>query len=155
MVHPADLTFVRTLTPRGLGASRRLQVSVRHVIIGIKRIPDEIVIMLIPQYKESVMPRRRDEDAVQRRKVMCERVKFLLDYRWHGNQRQMARDLRVSQGFISKIVNGLQGAGRRFLEALARQPGVNSEWLMRGEGQPLLLPPKATVPIAQGVLLGP
>ena len=67
-------------------------------------------------------------------RMLQERVKFLLDYRWRGNQREMARDLSVSQGLISKIVNGVQGPGKRFLHALARQTGVNAEWVLGGVG---------------------
>src|SRR3954453_10582055 len=82
------------------------------------------------------MPRRATQETAHERDAVRGRVRFLLEYRWGGNQRQMARDLDVSQGLVSKIVNGQQGAGRRFLAALAHQPGVNAEWLWRGEGQP-------------------
>jgi hypothetical protein len=105
--------------------------------------------------RKADMPRQPREHVVRPREAIRDRVKFLLDYRWNGNQRQMARDMAVSQGLISKIVNGLQGAGRCFLATLARQPGVNADWLLHGEGQPLSLPPKGTVPVALGVLPGP
>jgi hypothetical protein len=101
------------------------------------------------------MVRRSSPESVRQRDTIRDRVNFLLDYHWTGNQRQMARDLAVSQGLISKIVNGHQGAGRRFLATLARQPGVNADWVLRGEGQPLALPPKGTLPVAMGVLPGP
>ncbi len=101
------------------------------------------------------MVRHSSEEATRRRESVRDRVKFLLDYHWGGNQRQMARDLGVSQGLISKIVRGHQGAGKRFLATLARQPGVNADWVLRGEGQPLTLPPKGTLPVAAGVLPGP
>src|SRR5439155_258347 len=41
-----------------------------------------------------------------------------------------------------------------FLGTLARQPGVNADWVLRGEGQPLSLPPQGTLPVASGVLPG-
>ncbi len=100
------------------------------------------------------MVRESSEEAVRQRAAVRDRVKFLLDYHWGGNQRQMARDLAVSQGLISKIVRGHQGAGKRFLATLARQPGVNAGWVLRGEGQPLNLPPRGTLPVAAGVLPG-
>lgn len=101
------------------------------------------------------MARRSSPEAVRQRDIVRDRVRFLLEYHWGGNQRQMARDLAVSQGLISKIANGHQGAGRRFLTTLAHQPGVNADWVLRGEGQPLTLPPQGTLPVALGVLPGP
>src|SRR4051812_640798 len=100
------------------------------------------------------MTRQSSEEKARLREAVRDRVKFLLEYHWLGNQRQMARDLEVSQGLISKIINGLQGAGRRFLGILGSQPGVNADWVLRGEGQPLNLPPKGTLPVALGVLPG-
>lgn len=96
-----------------------------------------------------------DEGQQRRRAVIRDRVKFYLEYKWDGNQRRMADDLGVSQGLVSKIVNGQQGAGKDFLAALARQPGVSADWLDSGEGPPLTLPPKGTLPVALGVLPGP
>jgi hypothetical protein len=101
------------------------------------------------------MASRERAEVVRRREKVRDRVKFLLEYQWGGNQRQMARDLAVSQGLISKIVNGLQGPGSRFLATLARQPSVNADWILRGEGPPLSLPPRGTLPVALGVLPGP
>ena len=100
------------------------------------------------------MTRQPDEKKNRRREVTCDRVKFYLQYQWGGNQRRMADDLGVTQGLVSKIVNGQQGAGKDFLAALARQPGVSADWLDSGEGPPLALPPKGTLPVALGVLPG-
>jgi hypothetical protein len=100
------------------------------------------------------MSRKIDEAGLRDRDIKRQRVRFLLDFRWAGNQRQMARDLGVAQSLVSKIVNGAQGAGKRFLATLARYPGVNPDWLVRGEGQPLLLPPKGTLPVSYSVLPG-
>ena len=100
------------------------------------------------------MARQQDEETSKRRAAIRDRVKFLLEYHWSGNQHQMARDMGVSQGLISKITSGFQGAGNRFLAALSRQPEVNRDWLLRGVGQPLSLPPKGTLPVANGVLPG-
>lgn len=99
------------------------------------------------------MARHPDFDPTQREPIR-DRVKFLLEYHWDSNQRQMARDLGVTQGLISKIINGHQGAGKRFLTTLGRQPGINAEWVARGQGQPLSLPPQGTLPIASTVLPG-
>ena len=102
------------------------------------------------------MPTKKEEpnQANDGREAVRDRVKFLLDYRWDGNQRGMAEDLGVSQGLISKIVNGFQGAGPRFLAVLGRQPGVNAQWLQGEGGQPLNLPEKGSLPIALGLLPG-
>jgi transcriptional regulator with XRE-family HTH domain len=84
-----------------------------------------------------------------------ERVRYLLDYRWRGSQREMARAIGVSQGLISKFLNGVQGPGRRLFAALASHPGISPDWLRTGAGQPLPLPEQGSLPIASGVLPGP
>jgi hypothetical protein len=78
----------------------------------------------------------------------------LLDQHWFGNQNRMAGELGVTQGLISKIIKGRQGAGREFLEKLAGQPGINREWVLTGAGQPFPMPTKGTLPIAVGILPG-
>jgi hypothetical protein len=129
-----------------------------------KQLPAIIVIIRIPKPEsrrfhlpgmDRLMTRPPDDDRARYRETMRKRVQLLLECRWQGSQRQMARDLGVTQGLISKIVHGMQGAGKRFLTALARHPGISEEWLMRGVGQPLTFPPKGTLPVAMGVLPGP
>jgi transcriptional regulator with XRE-family HTH domain len=83
-----------------------------------------------------------------------ERVRYLLLHRWGGNQREMARTAGVSQGLISKVVNGVQFPGRRLLSAIAAVPGVSAEWVTRGSGQPIPFPERGSLPIAVGVLPG-
>jgi plasmid maintenance system antidote protein VapI len=86
--------------------------------------------------------------------IMRQRIATLLDIRWGGRQRQMARDLGVTQGLISKIVHGQQGAGARFIAALTRQLGVNAEWVLRGEGPPLSLHQRGSLAVSQVILSG-
>jgi hypothetical protein len=84
-----------------------------------------------------------------------ERVRYLLEFRWRGNQREMARAVGVSQGLISQVLNGHQAPGRKLLSALAAQPGISPEWVIKGTGQPLPFPERGSLPIALGVLPGP
>jgi hypothetical protein len=84
-----------------------------------------------------------------------DRVKYLLAHLWRGNQREMARAVGVSQGLISKVVNGQQAPGPRLLTALANHPGVDSDWVVSGTGQPIPFPERGSLPIAAGVLPGP
>ena len=100
------------------------------------------------------MKGREDDNSVRHRDVIGERVRTLLEVRWAGNQCEMVCAVRFSQGLISKVVNGQQAPGRRFLAALASQASVNADWLYRGEGTPLALPEKGTLPIAQAILPG-
>jgi len=100
------------------------------------------------------MPKRRTEESLRRRQADCGRVKLLLENLWAGHQGKMAADLGVTQGLISKIIRQVQGPGRKLLVKLASQPGVNREWVIRGEGQPFLSPTKGSLPIAMGVLPG-
>lgn len=101
------------------------------------------------------MPRKVTEQSIRRRQADCGRVKFLLDHWWNGNQSRMADDLGVSQSLISKIVRTTQGPGREFLALLSRQRGLNPAWVLHGEGEPLLLPTKGTLPVSPFVLPGP
>jgi transcriptional regulator with XRE-family HTH domain len=87
--------------------------------------------------------------------ALRDRVRYLLEYRWHGNQREMARAIGVSQGLISKVLSGAQSPGRRLLRALEGYPGVNLEWLRKGTGQALPTPEEGSLPVAPGVLPGP
>lgn len=91
----------------------------------------------------------RDREAIQ------ERIRFLVNHRWAGRQRQMARDLGVSQALISKLVNGQQAAGKQFLLTLAKHSGVNLEWLVDGQGPPVQWPERESLPVARAVLPGP
>jgi hypothetical protein len=66
----------------------------------------------------------------------------------------MAAEMGVSQSLISRVTNGLQGAGPDFVAALKRQPGLNPRWVDAGEGEPLLPPTRGTLAIARGILPG-
>jgi hypothetical protein len=98
------------------------------------------------------MGRKKTDDAI--REANCGRVRFLLEHLWASNQSRMAADLGVTQSLVSKICRGSQGPGREFLAALARQPGVHAEWVLRGEGTPLVPSTHGTLPVACGILPG-
>jgi len=66
----------------------------------------------------------------------------------------MAEDLGVSHGLISKVCNGIQMPGKSLLKALAEHPLVNSDWLYRGGGEPLLPPTAGTLPVSNAILPG-
>lgn len=83
------------------------------------------------------------------------RIRYLLDHRWGGSQRGMARAIGVSQGLISKVLSATQKPGRRLLGAIERYPGINSDWLRNGIGHPLPTPEQGSLPVALGVLPGP
>ena len=87
--------------------------------------------------------------------ALVDRVKYLLESRWKGNQRQMAADIGLSQALISKVVNGSQGVGRRMIDRLIGVGKVDQKWLFSGYGAPF--PPLigTGLPIAQVILPGP
>ena len=84
-----------------------------------------------------------------------ERVKYLLRYVWRGNQREMARAIGVTQGLLSKVVNGHQAPGPKLIDALAGHPEVNADWVRNGAGEPTYAPQDGSLPTAAGVLPGP
>ena len=67
----------------------------------------------------------------------------------------MARAIRVSQGLISKVVNGQQNPGQRLLNALAAHPRINAEWVLCGLGQPVPFPEEGSLPVTTALLPGP
>ncbi len=95
------------------------------------------------------------DDAAPGANETRERVKYLLAHLWRGRQREMARSVGVTQGLLSKVVNGQQAPGPRLIAALAAHPDVNGEWLRTGAGQPLYLPEEGSLPVATGLLPGP
>lgn len=82
------------------------------------------------------------------------RVNWILTNLYGGRQRRMAEESGVPQSQISRIVNGRLGVSPDVLDALARLPGVNPDWVRRGEAQPLLPATKGTLPVALCVLRG-
>jgi hypothetical protein len=68
------------------------------------------------------------------------RITFLLDARWRGQQREMARAVGVAQPSLSRVVNGVQEPGRRLLAKIAAHPEVSDTWLYTGRGSPFVAP---------------
>lgn len=91
---------------------------------------------------------------------VVERIIWLRDHLWHGNQAEMAKATEVPPGTLSNIVRGNRPVGPRVIEKIAKYPGVNANWLRSGEGP--ALPDSArvvasdgiTVPVAIGLLPG-
>jgi len=100
------------------------------------------------------MPRPLTEEERQQRQTDAERVRFLLEKCWGGNQNRMGRDLQVSQSIVSKIARGERIPGKKIVLALSRHPGVNPDWVLRGEGQPFLTALKGNLPISRSILPG-
>jgi hypothetical protein len=100
------------------------------------------------------MARRVSEEARRRREELQQRVAWVLEHLYGGKQRRMAAEMGVSQSLISRVTNGLQGAGPDFVAALKRLSGLNPRWVDAGEGEPLLPATRGTLPIARGILPG-
>ena len=74
---------------------------------------------------------------------------------YRENQRLMADATGFTQSYVSKILSGAQRPSSGFLDALARQPLVNRNWLLTGQGQPLLPSTAGSLPISTIPLPGP
>jgi hypothetical protein len=89
------------------------------------------------------------------------RIRFLLDARWRGQQREMARAVGVAQPSLSRVVNGVQEPGRRLLAKIAAHPEVSDTWVYTGRGSPFVAPgqlqPSAgpALPLSPTILPGP
>ena len=88
------------------------------------------------------------------------RFEHLLQHAWGGRQREMAADLGVSQGLISKVARGEQAPGPKLIEALAGHPRVDARWLLEGIGEPLAAPDRTlptgdlSLPVSRCILPG-
>lgn len=87
--------------------------------------------------------------------AIAARVIHLLDVVFLSNQHRAAEALEVSQAYLSKIIRRERHPGTKVLEALLRFPKVNKDWLLRGEGQPLIASTAGTLPVSTSIIPGP
>jgi hypothetical protein len=111
---------------------------------------------------DAMAKRKRTDDQTRTDTSTCGgRIKFILDARWRGQQREMARAVGVAQPSLSRVVNGVQEPGRRLLAKIAAHPEVSDTWLYTGQGSPFVAPgqlqPSAgpALPVSTIVLPGP
>ena len=85
----------------------------------------------------------------------ADRVRWLLEHHWSGNQSHMAKAVDCTQSLISRVVNGVQPPGRRLLDRISKHPNVNTVWLFTGQGEPLVLgSDRSSLPISTEILPG-
>jgi hypothetical protein len=88
-------------------------------------------------------------------RTIGERVKYLIEVLFRGNQGRASDALGLAQTYISKIMRGERNPGTKLLDALARIPRVNETWLLSGEGEPMLPSSGGTLPISVAIIPGP
>jgi len=69
----------------------------------------------------------------------AERVMLLLKKVWSNSQTRMAAEIGMSQSAISNVVTRRQQPGRKLLAAIAAHPLVNANWLLTGDGDPIVV----------------
>jgi transcriptional regulator with XRE-family HTH domain len=89
-----------------------------------------------------------------------ERVNWLIDKKFMGNRSTMARRLGFSPSTLSRVVTGEKPPGRRLLSAIVERLGVDSKWLLTGEGEPFVRASaraglETAAPVANDLLPGP
>jgi transcriptional regulator with XRE-family HTH domain len=85
-----------------------------------------------------------------------ERIAWLLEHLWEGNQSKMASAVGCSQSLLSRVLAGQQAPGRQLLERIAQVPRINSAWLLSGRGAALFPEPDLDgLPISRVLLPGP
>lgn len=87
-----------------------------------------------------------------------ERLRWLLDEWWGGNQRRMASELGLSTSMVSKVLAGERQAGRQFFHAIIEKRPTNLNWLLTGQGEHTMEHAASAdrmLPIATCVLPGP
>ncbi len=70
-------------------------------------------------------------------RTVGDRVRHLLERLWGGNQTEMAKAIGCSQSTLSQVANGKE-PGKRLVTMIAAHNGVSQQWLLHGEGEPLL-----------------
>lgn len=65
--------------------------------------------------------------------MFSHRIRFLMWLLWDGNSRWMANDLGVTQGLVSKVVNGRHKSSLKMVDRLAKRTGISRPWLESGK----------------------
>lgn len=97
---------------------------------------------------------RSNESKEEYKIQLCKRVGFYLEQLFHGRTREMARYLGITHSVISKVSRGLQGPGEDFLNRLSGHPLVNTDWLLKGIGEPIPPTTSGTLPVSESILPG-
>jgi hypothetical protein len=100
------------------------------------------------------MVRKANREVIRQREAARQRVGWVLNHLFGGHQRRMGESIGVSQALISQVLSGRQGPGKQLLSAIASLPEVSAQWIVKGDGEPLLPRTKGTLPIAFGLLPG-
>lgn len=74
--------------------------------------------------------------------TLSERVRYFYEMLYFRNQLAMAKDMKISQASVLKVLSGARMPGRKFLAALAAREKVNPDWLYSGTGTPFREPLK-------------
>jgi transcriptional regulator with XRE-family HTH domain len=74
------------------------------------------------------------------KKTLAGRLAFLIS-NLGIMQRDFARRIQYTQAYVSMVLSGAKPSpGRRFIEAICREFGVNPEWLTNGRGEVFVIP---------------
>jgi hypothetical protein len=99
--------------------------------------------------------------AVDKSEIDRIRIQEIVDRVFAGSQRAMAQRVEFSPGLVSRVLAGHVPASGKLLQAIARLPEINGQWLLKGEGEPFQTKPQvltdigAVVPVAKQLLSGP
>src|SRR2546423_1843455 len=86
------------------------------------------------------------------------RIRWVLRKVWLDNQARMAADLGISPAAISYLTRGTHAPGTRFMAAISAHPLINPDWLLTGQGEPLIgttSTGEEMLPLARQPLPGP
>lgn len=79
---------------------------------------------------------------MQPEQTLTDRVRYFYETLYFKNQLAMAKEMKISQASVSKVLSGDRMPGRKFLAALAACEKVNPDWLYSGTGTPFREPLK-------------
>lgn len=82
-------------------------------------------------------------------------VGVVLDRLFDGNQTRLAKALGVTQALVSMVVRGVQPPTRDLMARLAGIDRVNPEWVVTGDGDPILPDIRGTLPVSDDLLPEP
>src|SRR5438094_326832 len=83
-----------------------------------------------------------------------ERLRLVLEQKFHGKQNPLANALGVSHTLVSLVLRSVQPPTRNLMARLGTIEGVNPRWADTGEGEPFLPDVRGTLPVSNVLLPG-
>jgi hypothetical protein len=101
------------------------------------------------------MAKRKNPHLAAWQEGSRERLRLVLERKYHGRQSLLANALGVSHTLVSFVLRSVQPPTRNLMARLGAIEGVNPRWADTGEGEPFVAQVGGTLPVSDVLLPGP